>query len=642
VLHTLKGGDITSSYEYYDNGFLKRFSATNIVDMEYVYDGLNNLYSREDKKTFQKEVFGYDDFNRLTNWNVTCNGVETAHSLIYDGLNIQSKSDLLDANENPLTLNYGEPNSLGASNTMINATPGPHALTSISGEPTNFPANNLSITYTDFKKIKTLTEGNKIYELSYGVDDQRNKSVYKIGSTTIQTRYYVGDYEEEYDQDNKYRKIHYLSGAIYIDNEDKPDSLYYTFSDYQGSVIAITDNEGTVKRRFAYDPWGQRRNPTNWNESDNLVGLIVNRGYTSHEHLDAFGIINMNGRVYDPLTAQFLSPDPYVQSPDNWVNYNRYGYCFGNPLKYTDPSGYYTGWDDAAALLLGGTINLVTNWHDGITPLEAVTYFGNGALTGIAVLYAPEAAPAIIAASGALNDLTRQSFQSDGSVNFDNVNWGQVAFSGMMSGLTSVVGGQVGQALHINTWFSSIESTLLRNVLQNTTTNLIVSVPLGGFTEYSNGGDFWEGAWSGAKMGLITGTISGIGNAATYSLNNKVDFLSGKSLQVSSYQKGQNGVQQAILDIQNQGGEVLGTEVTFDVNGVRTRVDIVANIDGVVTLIEVKNGPYASFTTNQKAAFKSIIIDQARPTPVGGNAFKAGLIVGQPLNNFDVRLIKYW
>lgn len=47
----------------------------------------------------------------------------------------------------------------------------------------------------------------------------------------------------------------------------------------------------------------------------------------------------MNGRVYDPLTSMFLSPDPYVQAPDNWLNYNRYGYCFGNPFKYTDPNG---------------------------------------------------------------------------------------------------------------------------------------------------------------------------------------------------------------------------------------------------------------------------------------------------------------
>ena len=48
----------------------------------------------------------------------------------------------------------------------------------------------------------------------------------------------------------------------------------------------------------------------------------------------------MNGRVYDPATAMFFSPDPFVQSPGNWSNYNRYSYVSNNPTKFTDPSGY--------------------------------------------------------------------------------------------------------------------------------------------------------------------------------------------------------------------------------------------------------------------------------------------------------------
>jgi RHS repeat-associated protein len=60
-----------------------------------------------------------------------------------------------------------------------------------------------------------------------------------------------------------------------------------------------------------------------------------------HEHLDVFGLINMNGRVYDPLTSMFLSPDPYLQAPGDWLNYNRYGYCYNNPFKYTDPTGEF-------------------------------------------------------------------------------------------------------------------------------------------------------------------------------------------------------------------------------------------------------------------------------------------------------------
>jgi len=47
----------------------------------------------------------------------------------------------------------------------------------------------------------------------------------------------------------------------------------------------------------------------------------------------------MNGRVYDPILGMFLSPDNYVQAPTHSQSFNRYSYCLGNPLIYTDPSG---------------------------------------------------------------------------------------------------------------------------------------------------------------------------------------------------------------------------------------------------------------------------------------------------------------
>ena len=73
--------------------------------------------------------------------------------------------------------------------------------------------------------------------------------------------------------------------------------------------------------------------------------------------------INMNGRVYDPLTGQFLSPDNYVQTPDFTQNFNRYGYCLNNPLKYTDPSGEFIwiipniGWSKEGGLSIGVTVS---------------------------------------------------------------------------------------------------------------------------------------------------------------------------------------------------------------------------------------------------------------------------------------------
>lgn len=95
--------------------------------------------------------------------------------------------------------------------------------------------------------------------------------------------------------------------------------------------------------RLPFSLGGARRNPDNWTLAATPPSGgwgVINRGYTGHEHLDAFGIINMNGRVYDPLTAMFFSPDPFIQSAGDWKNYNRYSYCMNNPTRYIDPSGY--------------------------------------------------------------------------------------------------------------------------------------------------------------------------------------------------------------------------------------------------------------------------------------------------------------
>ena len=46
------------------------------------------------------------------------------------------------------------------------------------------------------------------------------------------------------------------------------------------------------------------------------------------------------GRMYDPLVGRMLSPDIVIQNPEYSQSYNRYTYCFNNPLRFTYPSGY--------------------------------------------------------------------------------------------------------------------------------------------------------------------------------------------------------------------------------------------------------------------------------------------------------------
>ena len=147
-----------------------------------------------------------------------------------------------------------------------------------------------------------------------------------------------------------------------MEHKSGQENLYYTYTDYQGNLMAVTDASGNVKERYAYDPWGLRKNPTNWSVSDTRTSFLFSRGYTLHEHLDDFGLINMNGRVYDPLMAQFLSPDPYIQAPGSWMNYNRYAYCLNNPLMYSDPSGY--NWFKDAWNWAWGKLNQFAIWAD--------------------------------------------------------------------------------------------------------------------------------------------------------------------------------------------------------------------------------------------------------------------------------------
>lgn len=122
------------------------------------------------------------------------------------------------------------------------------------------------------------------------------------------------------------------------------------------TITATVDSE--VMLYYDFEVRGKSENPDSRTLSTTLIPreLFTAKGYTGHEMLDAFEIINMNGRIYDPVIARFFSPDPYVQAPQNPQNLNRYSYCLNNPLVYTDPSGEIFGAIFTAYWDLGTTI----------------------------------------------------------------------------------------------------------------------------------------------------------------------------------------------------------------------------------------------------------------------------------------------
>ena len=277
--------------------------------------------------------------------------------------------------------------------------PRPHALKSAEAPEGVFPTARQDITYTSFDKVSTIAEGDNTLAYTYGYDQQRIRMVQTVGGIT-QSKDYVGLCEfitENVGENETAMSLTYLVGpygvfAVVV-RQDDDESVHYILKDHLGSWTTITDSEGNVEQELSFDAWGSLRDPETWTGSFSGSPMF-DRGYTGHEHMTAFGLINMNGRCYDPLTSSFLSVDAYVEDPANAQAFNRYAYCGYNPLRYTDPTGWYkdncvyqpmfgcdppfTQWysNDPNDVLWGRTVHPCANSSSGYVNGTAITSTG--------------------------------------------------------------------------------------------------------------------------------------------------------------------------------------------------------------------------------------------------------------------------
>ena len=189
-------------------------------------------------------------------------------------------------------------------------------------------------------------EGDNSLKYTYGYDQQRIHMADTVDGT-IRNKEYVGvcEYITENDGNGIVSKtLTYLVDPFgvfaVVERQADEESIHYVLKDNLGSWTTITDAEGNVEQELSFDAWGNLRDPMTWSGSFSGTPMF-DRGYTGHEHMTGFGLINMNGRCYDPLTSSFLSVDAYVQDPTSAQAFNRYAYCGYNPLRYTDPTGWY-------------------------------------------------------------------------------------------------------------------------------------------------------------------------------------------------------------------------------------------------------------------------------------------------------------
>lgn len=284
-----------------------------------------NLNWRQNNKHFNlREDFQYDNLDRLTNVQMDT----TTLSMTYaSNGNISFKSDAG-------TFNYkGKP----------------YTISSIDPSTGLAPADTQSFVFTSFESISSITEKKYDAHFIYDSDNERVRMIVKQNGNSILTRWYPTSSYIKETEGSITKEYTFIGGDAYsapvVAVTENGATIYYDIlRDYLGSITHVVNSStNALVAEYSYDAWGRQRDPISWvaySPGSEPSLFVAGRGFTGHEHLPWFNLINMNGRVYDALNGSFLSPDPVVQKPGNSQGYNRYSYCMNNPLRYIDPSGY--------------------------------------------------------------------------------------------------------------------------------------------------------------------------------------------------------------------------------------------------------------------------------------------------------------
>jgi RHS repeat-associated protein len=469
-----------------------RFYTAGVQDLNMTYENVTlNMLSRNDAIKGVTEAFLYDADNRLINASV--NGV-SQFNITYDGGGqgkILQKTDVGNYNYDA---------------TKIHAL---QYLTPIHGgiDPaTIFSGGVKNVTYTQFLKTASISYNNYEQAYNYGYDQERITSELKYGGVTVESKSYWGSIEGLVKGGNTY-EIYYIAAGNGLNNiivkQNGNISIYYTYTDHLGSIVAITDEAGNVIAEQNFDAWGRKRNPANWTYAGvPAVPDWLYRGFTGHEHVDALTLINMNGRMYDPYTGQMIAPDIYIPLAWSPAGYNRFNYGNSNPLKYTDPDGKF--WWIVVGAVVGGFSGWQVGRAAGAKGWEMVAYIAGGTVIGAAtggigsgVSSALGGGVAAGIAGGATGGaLAGASFAIMGGADGNGVLKG--AAFGALGGAIS---GGLGASGAFANW---------GYVGSGAATGLISGAVTGGLQSTIEGGNFFKGALRGALTGAAMGAASGL------------------------------------------------------------------------------------------------------------------------------------
>jgi RHS repeat-associated protein len=351
------------------NKITSQVGTTSVQALTYTREGGGRVHQRQDSIDGTTEAFGYDALERLTQWTWSGKTGSRAIGYILDDLgNLRTRS----VTSGP-----------GASRTYTFGTAGfgPHQPSSDGtttfiydshGNQTTTPGRTLTFNALDLPTTVTGSSGTAT--LTYDGELRRATRTDSSGAV----RYTYGDlFDEHTDASGDHYGMTIFGGGqavarietLVTNNVVQGETSDAVLRDALGSVDALV-GPGAQVQTEKYDPYGSRVSPGDGEVAVSASPFDFRMGFTGHDHDDDVDLIDMIGRVYDPVQQRFLSMDPPAPDFIDGQSMNPYAYVRNNPLNATDPTGYYATMLDGfvPVTLYGGDLGLSSNANVMVAP----------------------------------------------------------------------------------------------------------------------------------------------------------------------------------------------------------------------------------------------------------------------------------
>jgi RHS repeat-associated protein len=460
---------------------------TVLRDQTLHFDGSGNLSRIDSPIAAEAGVFQYDDWYHLTEATYG-NGEHFAYQYA-DGGNITNVAGLG-------ALTYVGPQS----STMVAAGNNAYAYDA-AGRMSHSPAGQFRFNAFDSLVHIDRTSGESV-DYIYDFRGQRIGKATSSGSRVV-----VVDQCLEFHDGTPVLWIPFgtsrvmaLSGVTGV----------FAHADWLGAYTLFTRLDGSLARRLAFGPYGTLRfDSAPPAGAPDLAGFA---GRTSD--LDS-GLICLGRRFLDPATGRFLSPDVVIGDLYRFDAWNRYQYAYGNPLRYIDPTGYFS-WGDFFAIV---AVVIV------VAALVVAGFFTGGATWAVAgvVINVSAAlfATAVGVAAGAIIG-GYAAYKAGGDI------WKGVLFGGLVGGVAAFTGGvlgaiagsAVGGLFGSTSLWSMLAAGGVGGAVQGAIAGLGTGAAIGFGGGKGSAALMWQYTWRGAAMGAITGFILGVASAYIFATPN--------------------------------------------------------------------------------------------------------------------------